>query len=58
MALVPPSPVAFLLGAGASADARIPVMREMHRAFIDRQNPGDREFAADVESIASRLPYI
>jgi hypothetical protein len=55
MASAPPSPVAFLLGAGASADARIPVMREMHRAFIDRQNPEDQEFLRRVET--ATLPY-
>src|ERR1700683_4313883 len=55
MAAESPSPVAFLLGAGASADARIPVMREMHHAFITSQSAGDQAFLRQVE--AATLPH-
>ena len=55
MATETTSPVAFLLGAGASADARIPVMRVMHEAFIAQQTAEDQRFLRRVE--AATLPY-
>jgi hypothetical protein len=55
MATETTSPVAFLLGAGASADARIPVMRVMHEAFIAQQTAEDQTFLRRVE--ATTLPY-
>ena len=50
-----PSPVAFLLGAGASADARIPVMRRMHLGFIEALSADDRALATRVD--AAIRPY-